>query len=167
VYAFLSAAPFIFVNELHQPVHKVGALTGLMVLGMAVGNSVTARLSKAVDVNRLLRIGNLLSLASALILLAIAWLGRLTVGNTIALMLLFTCGGGMTSPAALAKAVSVEPRRVGSAAGLYGSAQMAIGAGCTALAAMGSNPARSALTVMVAATALSLFAFRAAIRRER
>ena len=94
-------------------------------------------------------------------------LGRLDVMNTIGVMLFFTCGCGMTSPAALAKAVSVDPQRIGSAAGLYGCTQMAVGAGCTALAAVGRDPALSALIVMVAATAISQVAFTVALRRDR
>jgi DHA1 family bicyclomycin/chloramphenicol resistance-like MFS transporter len=167
VYAFLSAAPFIFINELHQPVEMVGIYAGLMILGMAVGNALTSRLAQKVPSARLIRIGNGLSLASAVVLLVIVLLGRLTVLNAIGVMLFFTCGCGITSPAALAKAVSVEPRLVGSAAGLYGFTQMAIGAACTALAAMGGDPARAALTVMVIATGFSQFAFTVALRRER
>jgi len=167
VYAFLAAAPFIFVNELHQPVQAVGVYAGLMILGMAVGNALTSRLSRTLPANRLLRIGNSLSLISAIVLLAIALLGRLTVMNTIGIMLFFTCGCGMTSPAALVKAVSIDARRVGSAAGLYGFTQMAIGAACTALAAVGHDPALSALTVMVVATAFAQVAFTVALRDER
>lgn len=167
VYAFLSAAPFIFVNELHQPVHLVGVYAGLMVLGMAVGNAITSRLAQSVPTARLLRVGNTLSLASGVVLLVIVLLGRLDVMNTIGVMLFFTCGCGMTSPAALAKAVSVDPQRIGSAAGLYGCTQMAVGAGCTALAAVGRDPALSALIVMVAATAISQVAFTVALRRDR
>jgi DHA1 family bicyclomycin/chloramphenicol resistance-like MFS transporter len=167
VYAFLSAAPFIFVNELHQPVHAVGVYAGLMVLGMAVGNALTSRLSRSVSAARLLRIGNALSLASGIVLLGIVLAGKLTVYNTIGVMLFFTCGCGMTSPAALAKAVSVDPQRIGSASGLYGFTQMAIGAACTALAAIGSDPARAALTVMVVASALAQVAFTVALRDER
>ncbi|MDE2606955.1 MAG: multidrug effflux MFS transporter [Burkholderiales bacterium] len=167
VYAFLAAAPFIFVNELHQPVHLVGVYTGMMVLGMAVGNALTGRLSRVLNADRLLRIGNTLSLASAIVLIGIVLAHRLSVPNAIGLVLLFTCGCGMASPAALAKAVGVEPRLVGSAAGLYGFSQMAIGAGCTALAALGSDPALSATAVMVGATAFSQLAFTVALRRER
>jgi len=167
VYAFLAAAPFIFVNELHQPVQAVGVYAGLMVLGMAVGNALTSRLSRTVAANRLLRIGNTLSLASAVLLFAIAMLGKLTVMNTIGIMLFFTCGCGMTSPAALAKAVSIDAKRIGSAAGLYGFTQMAIGAACTALVAVGHDPALSALTVMVVATGFAQVAFTVALRDER
>ena len=167
VYAFLSAAPFIFVNELHQPVHMVGIYAGLMVLGMAAGNALTSVFAQRVSGARLIRIGNSLSLASGVVLLAIVLTGHLTLAGTLAGMLFFTCGCGMTSPAALAQAVSVNPRLIGSAAGLYGCTQMAIGAACTALAALGSDPARSALIVMVAATALAQVAFTVAWRSGR
>ena len=164
VYAFLSAAPFIFVNELHEPVHMVGVYAGLMVLGMAAGNALTSVLARRVSGARLLRIGTTLSLASGVVLLSIVLTGHLTLLNTIGVMLFFTCGCGMTSPAALAQAVSVDPRLVGSASGLYGCTQMAIGAACTALAALGGDPARAALVVMVVATALAQVAFTVALR---
>ena len=167
VYAFLSAAPFIFVEELHQPVNAVGMYAGLMVLGMAAGNALTSRLVGSVPSERLLRIGNALSFASALVLLAVILTGHLSVASAIGIMLFFTCGCGMTSPAALAKAVSVDPRLVGSAAGLYGCTQMAIGALCTALAAVGTHPALTAATVMAVATGLSQIAFAIALRHER
>lgn len=167
VFAFLAAVPFIFTDELHQPVKMVGIYAGLMVLGMALGNALTSRLAHRVPSARLLRIGNTLSLVSAAVLLAIVLAGRLTVLNTIGVMLFFTCGCGMCSPAALAKAVSVNPRLVGSAAGLYGFTQMGIGAVCTATAALGHDPGRSALGVMVASTTLAQFAFTVALRSER
>ena len=167
VYAFLSAAPFIFINELHQPVHMVGIYAGLMVLGMAVGNALTSRLAQSVPTARLIRIGNALSLASALVLLAVVLTHHLAVLNTIGIMLFFTCGCGMTSPAALAKAVSVNPRLVGSASGLYGCTQMAVGAACTSLAAIGTDPALSAVSVMVGACVLAQLSFTLALRSER
>jgi DHA1 family bicyclomycin/chloramphenicol resistance-like MFS transporter len=167
VYAFLSAAPFIFINELHEPVHRVGVYSGLMVLGMAAGNALTSVLAKRVAAARLLRVGNTLSLASGLVLMAIVLTGHLTLVSTLAVMLFFTCGCGMTSPSALAKAVSVNPRLTGSAAGLYGCTQMAIGAICTAAAAMGRDPALSATIVMVVASALAQVAFTVALASER
>jgi DHA1 family bicyclomycin/chloramphenicol resistance-like MFS transporter len=167
VYAFLSAAPFIFINQLHEPVHRVGLYSGLMVLGMAVGNALTSALAGRVPTPRLLRIGNTLSLVSGVVLLAIVLTGHLTLVNTLGVMLFFTCGCGMTSPSALAKAVSVNPRLTGSAAGLYGCTQMTIGAICTAAAALGADPARSALIVMVVATALAQVAFTVALASER
>jgi DHA1 family bicyclomycin/chloramphenicol resistance-like MFS transporter len=167
VYAFLTAAPFVFVNELHQPVGVVGIYSGLMMAGMAVGNVLTSRLVKRVRSESLLRIGNTLSLVSAIALLGILLLHHVNVANILGFMMMFTCGAGMVSPAALGKAVSVRPRLVGSAAGLYGFSQMAVGAICTAIAASGSNPAISALIVMASATAIAQVAITVAVRADR
>jgi DHA1 family bicyclomycin/chloramphenicol resistance-like MFS transporter len=167
VYAFLTVAPFVFVNELHQPVGMAGIYSGLMMVGMATGNTLTSRLVKRVRSEILLRIGNTLSLVSAVVLLEIALLHHMNVANILGFMMMFTCGAGMASPAALGKAVSVRPQLIGSAAGLYGFSQMAVGAICTTIAASGSNPAASALIVMVAATAIAQIAIIVALRCDR
>ncbi|NML45087.1 multidrug effflux MFS transporter [Ramlibacter sp. G-1-2-2] len=166
VYAFLAAAPFIFTHTLHQSVHAVGIYAGLLVLGMAAGNAITSRLSRRVPSAVLLRVGSSLSLASGVGLLVLVLAGGLSVASTMALMLLFTCGCGLASPAALAKAVSVDPLRIGAAAGLYGFSQMAVGAACTALAAVGGDPALAAAVVLVVAAVIAQVALTVALRYE-
>lgn len=79
-------------------------------------------------------------------------------------MLLFTLGVGMTGPTALTLAVGINPKVVGSAAGLYGFAQMSIGALCTALAGLGDNPALAAATVLATAAIIGQIALRTALR---
>jgi len=85
----------------------------------------------------------------------------------MALLFLYTVGAGMSSPAALSKAVSVNPQLVGSAAGLYGFTQMAIGALCTSLAAFGRDPALAVAFVLVAAATLGQLSFWLALSKER
>jgi DHA1 family bicyclomycin/chloramphenicol resistance-like MFS transporter len=63
-------------------------------------------------------------------------------------MFLYALGAGTCSPAALSKSLDADPRLIGSAAGLYGCTQMAIGALCTFLAGMGNNPALAVAIVM-------------------
>jgi len=96
-------------------------------------------------------------------LLATIVLGQLGVVDTVLWMFVFTCGAGMTSPAALTKAVSVNPQLTGSASGLYGFTQMAVGAICTTLVAFGRDPALSAVVVLLAATLIAQVAFRMAL----
>lgn len=60
-------------------------------------------------------------------------------------------GAGIASPAALAKALEVDPSVSGSASGLYGFTQMAIGAACATLSGIGTNPALAAGLVLVGA----------------
>ena len=164
VYAFIATAPFIFAGELHRPLHEVGIYLGLLISGMTLGNLLTARLASRIRIDRLLLGGNMLSIVGATGLLATILLGDLGVANTLAWMFVFTCGAGITSPAALTKAVSVNPRLTGSAAGLYGFTQMAIGAICTSLVAFGQRPALSAVAVLLGAAVIAQITFRMAGR---
>jgi hypothetical protein len=49
----------------------------------------------------------------------------------------------------MTQAISVNPAVIGSASGLYGFSQMGVGAICTALVGMGSNPALTAAIILV------------------
>ncbi|MBP1888140.1 hypothetical protein [Sinorhizobium mexicanum] len=59
-------------------------------------------------------------------------------------MILFSFGVGVASPMALSEALSVNPSVAGSASGIYGCVQMAIGALCAATGGFGENPALAA-----------------------
>jgi DHA1 family bicyclomycin/chloramphenicol resistance-like MFS transporter len=85
---------------------------------------------------------------------------------TIGAMFVFTIGVGMAAPAALTQAISVSPRVVGSASGLYGFTQMAVGALCTAIVGLGENPALSAAIVLTGASVIGQGAFWIAARRR-
>jgi DHA1 family bicyclomycin/chloramphenicol resistance-like MFS transporter len=71
----------------------------------------------------------------------------------------------VASPAALTEAISVNRHVTGSASGLYGSTQMAVGALCTALVGLGADPALSASLVLVGAGIVGQAAFWIAQRK--
>lgn len=164
VYAFIAAAPFIFIEQLHTSKAEVGLFLGLLMAGMALGNVLARQLIQRVSLDRLMLGGNLLSLACAATLLALTLAQQLNVVLAVALMTLFTIGSGMTSPAALAKALGVHPELTGSAAGVYGFAQMAVGGVCTMAASLGNNPALSAFAVLLIACMVGQTSFRQALR---
>jgi MFS transporter, DHA1 family, multidrug resistance protein len=62
-------------------------------------------------------------------------------------------------PAALVKAISVNPRVTGTASGLYGSIQMAVGAALVALAGLGANPALASALVLLGAGVVAQASF--------
>jgi DHA1 family bicyclomycin/chloramphenicol resistance-like MFS transporter len=167
IYGFIATAPFIFATQLHRPLHEVGLYLGFLIFGMSLGNILTSRLIRKVSMARLLLTGNALCMVGAVTLLVTILLERLSLGSTLFLMFLFTCGAGMASPIALTKSVSVYPKLVGSAAGLYGFTQMAVGAACTSFVALGHNPALSAATVLTVSAVLGQFGFLVALGRER
>lgn len=166
MYAFIAAAPFIF-EELGRPVHEIGIALGLLAVGVSLGSALASRLIGRVRMERLMVAANAGSACAALALLGIVLTGQLNVYAAVGLMVLFNIGVGLSSPAALTKAVSVNPRVIGSASGLYGFAQMAIGAMCTSLAGLGSDPALAAASVLAAAGLISQAAFAIALRGER
>src|SRR6185312_11552886 len=167
IYAFIAAAPFIIATQLHRPLPEVGLDLGLLMLGMALGNAITRQLAPWVALARLLVTASAVSVLSALALLVVVLLGDLTVTDAIGLMFLFAVGAGAASPAALTKALTVNARLVGSAAGLYGCTQMAVGALCTSLVGIGSSPALASAAVLTAAAALGQVGFWVASRHER
>ncbi|NML18160.1 multidrug effflux MFS transporter [Azohydromonas caseinilytica] len=160
-YAFVAAAPFIFGERLHRPLHEVGYYLMAPVIGMSIGNLLAARLAGRVQQARLMRRASALSLASAtLLLLAMSWMAQPSAWGVAVLMGFHAMGAGLCSPAVSTKALSVDPRLTGSAAGLYGFTQMAIGALCSALAGWGSDPGISAALVLVGAGVVAQAVFR-------
>lgn len=166
LYAFIAAAPFIFIEQLHTSKAEVGLILGLLMGGMALGNVLARQLIQRVSLDKLMLGGNLLSLSCAGALLALTLMQQLNVVLAVSLMTLFTIGSGMTSPAALAKALGVHPQLTGSAAGVYGFAQMAVGGICTMAASVGDNPSLSAFSVLLIAGMLGQLGFRFALSKN-
>ena len=163
-YGFIAAAPFIFINELHRPLHEVGLYLGLLIVGVSIGNILASRLIGRFSIERLLVAGNLVSLVAAIAVLAVFLLARPGVLAIEAPMIVYCVGAGLCSPAVSTLSISVDPRLIGSAAGLYGFMQMAVGAACTTLAGLGRDPAVAACAVLVGAALLAQASFRIALR---
>ena len=166
-YGFIAAAPFIFVQQLHRPAHEVGFYLAFLISGMWIGSALATRLIPKIEMRRLLVRANALSVAAAFCFLASAWLGRMSLPWTLATMFLFTIGCAVSSPAALTKAISVNPHVTGSASGLYGCTQMAVGAICSALVGLGRDPGLAAGLVLVVAGIIGQIGFWVAGREGR
>lgn len=168
MYAFIASAPFVFVDQLHRPAHEAGIYLAILVSGVWLGSFLTSRLIARVDLDRLMTRSSLLSSAAAFVLLGAALTQRLSVPLIVATMFLYTVGAGMASPAALTRAIGVNPRVIGSASGLYGATQMAVGAVCTALAGLGHrNPALAAALVLAGASIVAQASFAVALRAQK
>ena len=163
-YGFIATAPFIFYNDLHRPLHEVGIYLGLLIVGVSIGNILASRLIGRFSIERLLMAGNGVSLVAAVVVLGAFVALRPGIVAIEALMIVYCVGAGLCSPAVSTLSISVDSRLIGSAAGLYGFTQMAVGAACTTLAGFGHDPAVSACAVLVGAALLAQLAFRIALR---
>ena len=164
IYAFIAAAPFIFMDQLHASKTEVGLYLGLLMAGLAIGNALARMLIQRMPLERLMLGGNLLSLLCVIALLLLTLTHHLSVINLLALMMLYTIGSGITSPAALTKALSVHTDLTGSAAGVYGFSQMVVGGLCTLGASLGLNPALASFTVLTIACMVGQLGFRFALQ---
>jgi DHA1 family bicyclomycin/chloramphenicol resistance-like MFS transporter len=165
MYAFVASAPFIFTDTLHRPAHEAGLYLAVLISGVWLGSMLASRLmARRLPITRVLVWANLVSVLGAFVFLGMVLSGRLSVLWTILPMFVFTLGAGIASPAALTQAISVDPQVIGSASGLYGFMQMAVGAICTALAGIGRDPALAAALVLAGAGIISQLGFWVALR---
>lgn len=167
MYAFIASAPFIFGRDLGRPASETGIYLALLIFGVWLGSMVASRLIGKVPMARLLVGSNLVSVVAAFVFLGAVLSGHLTIWLTVISMVVLTIGVGIASPTALTRAVSVNPTVVGSASGLYGFTQMAVGALCTALAGFGNDPALSAAVVLACAGIIAQLCFWVALRQPR
>jgi len=167
MYAFIAAAPFIFVGEFHRPAYEVGLYLALLIGGVWIGSVIASRIIGRFPIGRLMVLANLVGVIAAFVCLAALLLDRANVPLIVGTMFVFTIGVGVAAPAALTQAVSVNPLVIGSASGLYGFAQMTIGALCTALAGIGGNPALAAALVLAVTGLIAQAAFWIAGRTQR
>ncbi len=164
MYAFIGVSPFIFAHQLHRPDYEVGLYPAILAGGIWIGSVLATRLIPRLPLDKLAVWANLLSVAGALTFLGAVLSGHLTVLLAIGPMFVFGIGAGIASPAALTQAIGVNPQVIGSASGLYGFSQMGVGAICTALVGLGSDPALTAAIILVAAGAIGQTAFWVALR---
>lgn len=159
MYAFVGAAPFILVDELHRPPYEVGLYLGLLVFGFSLGTILATRLIPGVAINKLLSRSSLVSALAAFFFLGATLSSHLNVALAVIPMFVFTVGAGISSPTALTQALGINPRIIGSASGLYGCVQMGIGALCAGLVGIGGDPALAAGIVLASASVIGQLAF--------
>ncbi len=166
LYAFLASAPFIFIDRLHVASAQTGVLLALLVSGVWLGSLLASRTITVLPIGRFLVGANALSLMAAAAFLALVLSDRLSLAGVIGAMFVFSVGVGAAAPAALFQAISVNPRVTGSASGLYGAAQMTVGAALVALAGLGRNPALASALVLVLSGVVAQTSFWLAGRDE-
>lgn len=127
-FCYLAVAPFIMVTVRGYSAIDYGIWFMCSALGYMAGNFVSGRYSMRLGNDRMIRIGNLLTLAGAVFLLVFALAGFTHPSTLFLPMALCAFGNGLTIPNGLTAAISVDPKNIGSGAGLAGFCQIALGA---------------------------------------
>jgi MFS transporter, DHA1 family, multidrug resistance protein len=128
-FSFLGGAPYVVVDMLGRTSAEYGVWFFLPSFGFMAGNFLVSRLSGRYTINVLIWWGIALTIAGCLINIA-AYL-TLTHWPMPALFVphvIIGIGNGLLLPTAVAGAVSIRPQVAGTASGMTGFIQMAIGA---------------------------------------
>ena len=167
VYAFLGVVAYVFVNRLNHSVQDVSLALILVMLGVWCGCVAASRMVDRISIEQMIFIGSLMSFASAAVLLLCVLIDYVTAFSLIIPVMVYCFGAGITSPAALSKALSINPLVAGSASGIYGFTQMLVGALCTSLAGLGGDPTLAAAVVLIAACLIAQASFKVAKAAQR
>ncbi|MDH0050116.1 multidrug effflux MFS transporter [Comamonas terrigena] len=160
LYPYLATAPYIVHGQLGYPIAMVGWFAAATIVGASLGTLVTRRLAGRYPAERFLYVGGGIGLTMAFALLVVQLAGWLNGPILVAVTLVMTLGAGMSSPAALSRGLSAVPWLTGSAAGLYGFGQMAMGALGTKLVGYGDNPVVACAVTQICIIGLALASYR-------
>lgn len=163
-YAFLGVASYIVIHQMHGSLHQVSLYLALVMVGIWCGSFLSNLLVDRLSIERMLMLGSCISIFFASIFFIFANLEVLNIYTVILPVIFYCLSVGLTSPAALTKALSVNPMIAGSASGIYGFIQMVIGAICTSLSGFGNNPALAAASVLLGACIIAQLCFQWAHR---
>ena len=154
-YAYFASAPYILHGQLAVPLSHVGFYVSFTLVGASIGTLSARFLVGRVKLSSLIRIAGSIAVVNALVFLVIAWSHLLSPTWVLLLTFIQLVCAGTISPLSLGTALGVIPKMAGSASGVYGFCQMMVGAICTFLVGLGSNPAVACGFVMLGAYGLS------------
>jgi DHA1 family bicyclomycin/chloramphenicol resistance-like MFS transporter len=128
-FTFLGGAPHVVVTIMGLSSAVYGTWFAVTSIGYMAGNFFAARWSARFGIDRMIQWGTVLSLAGAVIEIALITTvpggGPATI---FAPQILMSFGSGLLLPNAVAGAISVRPQAAGTASGFTGFLQMGLGA---------------------------------------
>jgi MFS transporter, DHA1 family, multidrug resistance protein len=164
-FGFVAGAPYVMVVVLgHKPL-DYGLWFIMVSFGYMLGNFLSGRYSQSVGTDRMVTVGNLITLAACLAGLAAAVVGAVSPVTLFVPMLFAALGTGLTIPNATAGAISVNASIAGTAAGLVGFLQMGVGASSAQIVGVLQDTAPFAVFwIMAGGATLAALTHRLALR---
>lgn len=169
-YVFITGVPYVATAMWALGPAEVGLGVGSITGGFMVGSAVTARLAPRWGTAPLILAGRVVPVLALVAALALFQAGGSHPLALFGLTLFVGLGNGLTVANANAGAMSVRPDLAGTAAGLGGALQVALGAALSALTAVAVERSTTPLllvALMLGCVLASLVAAAAAIRLDR
>jgi DHA1 family bicyclomycin/chloramphenicol resistance-like MFS transporter len=169
-FAFLGGGAHVVITLMNRAPTEYGVWWAISSIGYMAGNYLSSRLSTRHGIDRLIWAGIVIEIAgvavaSVLAIYALHW------GPAIVFLpqLIVNVGNGLLLPGAIAGAVSIRPQAAGTAAGITGFIQMALGAAVAQYAGtlMADSPSAVPLSLlMVLLAAVLAISFAVLVRRS-
>lgn len=145
-FAFLGGAPHAVVTIMGRSTVELGLWFALGGAGYMLGNFVTARWSTALGLRRMISLGAWVALSGSLLMVTLTWLAPNGGPATLFVPhLVAAFANGLMLANCIAGAISVRPQAAGTAAGITGFMQMAVGAAGAQLVTISVSDATTAL----------------------
>jgi DHA1 family bicyclomycin/chloramphenicol resistance-like MFS transporter len=169
-FVFLGAGPHVIITLMGRSPPEYGLWFALSSVGYMFGNFLVSRLSSRLGIDRLIWCGiamEALGVVSMTILVgtAMPW------GPAIVIIpqLIVGIGNGLLLPGSISGAISIRPQAAGTAAGISGFSQMALGAALTQFAGwlIADSPSAMAMPLLMNGVVLGLaLSFALLVRRR-
>jgi len=127
-YLFVGSSPYIVVEHLGGNSADFGTWFLAVSLAFMLGSFCSTRMASRFSVDRMVLLGNVLSLLGASVLMLLALQGALSFAALFLPMALVTFGRGLSQPNAQSAAISCAPGAAATASGLMGFIQLLTGA---------------------------------------
>ncbi len=130
---YLVSSSFIYIDMFGVPPQYFGLIFLASVVGYMAGSALSARLARRHDSERIMRLGVILGMVAACLLLACSHTWPTSVLALMLPMMLYSIAMGLVLPHAMAIALRPFPHIAGTASALLGFIQMSLSAGASAL----------------------------------
>ena len=127
-FAFITAGPFILINNHGLPTQHFGYFQAFLVVGFAIGAWFASHLIKRYSIDLLLTAGLVFLCVGGAIVLAVTWDANDTIINLALGMFLVALGDGLIFSTTPTLAMKASTGRTGSAAAMLVTLEMGIGA---------------------------------------
>ena len=124
MFAFIANSSFVLITELGVSPQSYGFCFGTVAVGLMIGAFLSARLGDRLGSARVIRVGSLIAAGAGVLMMVLKLLGIFSIISIVGPMCLFTIGGGMVRPQAMAGAIVPYPEKAGLASALMGFIQM-------------------------------------------
>lgn len=152
-FAYIAAAPFVFMNLYQVSTQSFGWLFGSVAAGMVAASQINGRMPNRIPVWRVLRIANLVQLAVATLLIASVLTGAGGLPAVYFAIFIYIAAQGFVFPNGSTIAMTRHADIAGTASALLGTNQFLIAAVGTAFLGSLDNPAiPMALVILICAT---------------